>query len=331
MDLIPLTRARHAGNFLIALKDQGLPVSPYLNRFNLSEGLIENIGSSELMSAITMMNFAEKAAKDQGVMDLGYYAGFVPVEEYGRFGKRVTSMPNLYTSLKTFCEEVDDECSLADYFLTHIGENAWFCHAKIDGPPVLQLQHELYVIRIMLQVIQLALGKEWSPRQIRIQSTCENYLLENEFLRNINIEFGARVTGVELPRRSFIATMQPSSKSEKPFDKTHLRLHPLKALPLLIEGFIRQDTIPSIEVSAEACGVSPRSLQRYLKEQNTSYRKLLDQVRMDISLPLLSDNGLSVAQISREVGYTDVANFTRAFKRINGLTPSEYRDYIQQK
>ena len=332
MKTIPLTRARHAGNFVIALQDQGQPVEPYISRFKLLDNLVVNVGGNSVMSAVTMLSFAERAALDTGIFDLGFFAGSVPVQEYGEFGQHVAGAPNLYSAIKTFCNEVSNECSAAGYYLTHDGISAWFCHSPIQGTPVLQLQHELYALMIMTQVIQLALGPGWRPRKIRIQSGSEADLLGNEFLRNINIEFNARVTGVEFPVRAFTKPLKTSpttmlnARNSDP--ARNLSTEPLEALYSLISGFMESSINPSIEVAAEASGVSIRTLQRYLKSQSTSYSKLLDQVRLDVAMKLLADPKNSITDVTTELGYANIAHFSRAFKRLAGISPRSYRKIV---
>src|SRR5690606_11850407 len=71
--------------------------------------------------------------------------------------------------------------------------------------------------------------------------------------------------------------------------------------------------------------VSPRTLKRRLAEQGTSYSELLDTLRQERAALLLEDPELSVQEIADLVGYSDTANFTRAFKRWTGLTPQAFR------
>lgn len=71
--------------------------------------------------------------------------------------------------------------------------------------------------------------------------------------------------------------------------------------------------------------VSPRTLKRRLAEQGTSYSELLDKLRQERAALLLDDPELSVQEVADLVGYSDTANFTRAFKRWTGLTPQAFR------
>lgn len=71
--------------------------------------------------------------------------------------------------------------------------------------------------------------------------------------------------------------------------------------------------------------LSPRSLQRRLAEQNSSYRQLLDRTRRELADAYLQDPKYSLVEITYLLGYGDSSNFTRACRRWFGCTPSQYR------
>jgi AraC-like DNA-binding protein len=82
---------------------------------------------------------------------------------------------------------------------------------------------------------------------------------------------------------------------------------------------------PSAEDVADQLHMSIRTFKRKLAEQGTSFRTLLVEVQYFDAVELLRRRHLSLEQIAVELGYSDPANFTRAFKRWTGLTPSAFR------
>ena len=81
----------------------------------------------------------------------------------------------------------------------------------------------------------------------------------------------------------------------------------------------------SIESVCEVLAKSKRTLQRRLKEQGTDFKTLLETIRMEKARWYLVSSDIDVTLISEIVGYTDVGNFSRAFKRVNGLSPANWR------
>ncbi len=71
--------------------------------------------------------------------------------------------------------------------------------------------------------------------------------------------------------------------------------------------------------------LSRRTLQRKLREEGTSFQKLLDATREELSLHYLQDRALSVIEISYLLGFQDPGSFYRAFQGWTGRTPADMR------
>jgi AraC-like DNA-binding protein len=82
---------------------------------------------------------------------------------------------------------------------------------------------------------------------------------------------------------------------------------------------------PDIALTAEVAGTSKRKLQRQLTKAEESYSHLVELVRYEEATKLLKQPDLKLIEIAVELGYTDAANFTRAFKRWTSMSPSEFR------
>ena len=81
----------------------------------------------------------------------------------------------------------------------------------------------------------------------------------------------------------------------------------------------------SIELAAEALRASPRTLQRKLKEEGTSFSDLVDEIRCDLAKEELRSGTRSIAEIALRVGFSDQSTFHRAFVRWTGRTPGDFR------
>ncbi|MDG2107065.1 MAG: helix-turn-helix transcriptional regulator [Woeseiaceae bacterium] len=77
-----------------------------------------------------------------------------------------------------------------------------------------------------------------------------------------------------------------------------------------------------------ACRVlklSRRTLQRRLKEEKTSFQKVLQEVRAVLAVNYLSDDRLQSLEIAMLLGYSNISTFTTAFKSWYDIPPAEYR------
>ena len=89
---------------------------------------------------------------------------------------------------------------------------------------------------------------------------------------------------------------------------------------------LKPDCRPSIEVIAEAFGVSPRTIERRLEQENTTFRGVLKTWRTGRALELLQNSRLSIEEISTILHYSTASHFHRAFRSWTSMTPGQYRD-----
>jgi AraC-like DNA-binding protein len=75
--------------------------------------------------------------------------------------------------------------------------------------------------------------------------------------------------------------------------------------------------------------MSPRTLQRRLRQEGTSYHTLVEDARRELALRHLRHSELSISRIADLLGYTTVAAFYDAFHRWTTLTPRDYRRAMQ--
>jgi AraC-like DNA-binding protein len=81
-----------------------------------------------------------------------------------------------------------------------------------------------------------------------------------------------------------------------------------------------------LDAVARRLKIPPRTLRRRLHEEGTSYRALLDELRMQVSLRYLRETQLTVEEIAAALGFSDAAGFRRAFRRWTRRTPIAFRD-----
>lgn len=83
---------------------------------------------------------------------------------------------------------------------------------------------------------------------------------------------------------------------------------------------------PVLAQVAAKLHMSVRTLNRRLQERELSYLALLDEARRREAEQLLTRTDKEISQIATLLGYTTPANFTRAFRKWTGLTPSQFRE-----
>jgi len=85
------------------------------------------------------------------------------------------------------------------------------------------------------------------------------------------------------------------------------------------------DGMPTMVELAHTLNLSPRTLDRYLLREGVRFRDLSGKIRHERACTMLKAGELNISQIAFELGYTDAANFTRAFRRESGVSPSTFQ------
>ncbi|MCG8316928.1 MAG: AraC family transcriptional regulator [Pseudomonadales bacterium] len=78
------------------------------------------------------------------------------------------------------------------------------------------------------------------------------------------------------------------------------------------------------EEAAEKLHISKRTLARRLKDENTTFLNILNEIRIEEAERCLGQ-GLSVGETAEQLGYESCASFINLFKKHVGITPTEYR------
>jgi AraC-like DNA-binding protein len=153
------------------------------------------------------------------------------------------------------------------------------------------------------------------------------------------IEFGVERSGFSLPA----AVLDRPLASADPALLSLLDRYAQRALaerggaggPAMFLGQVRQsiratlhEGRPNIRDVARALRSSPRTLQRRLEGEGTSFQELLDKVREELARALIEERRRPLGEIAFLLGYTELGPFVRAFRRWTGKTPAAYREAI---
>src|SRR3546814_11812926 len=86
-----------------------------------------------------------------------------------------------------------------------------------------------------------------------------------------------------------------------------------------------RDGMPTLDELAHILHITSRTLDRRLQREGQQFQEMTKRVRLERAFELLGTQRMSVTQVALQLGYHDVANFTRAFKRDSGMSRSEER------
>jgi AraC-like DNA-binding protein len=147
-----------------------------------------------------------------------------------------------------------------------------------------------------------------------------------------DVQYGQRWAGALLPREVMDVPLKmadPESFREaalicqRELDKlTADQSLAARVRRLLLE---KENGFPSLPVTARMLRMTPRTLHRRLVDEGTSFHELLEDVRRTLALEHVKSGRFAIEEIAYMLGYSDLANFRRAFRRWESVPPSAYR------
>lgn len=139
----------------------------------------------------------------------------------------------------------------------------------------------------------------------------------------VQIRFPARMLDEPIPSADPVSVQLAIDRCEQEMAK--------KAAQQTTADLVRHHLVckdgryPDVAAMAQKLLLSERTLKRRLQDEGCSFQALLDQARHQDSLRLLGNPALAIKQVAEAVGYTDPANFARAFAKWTGISPREWR------
>jgi len=98
-----------------------------------------------------------------------------------------------------------------------------------------------------------------------------------------------------------------------------------KVIRVLESSVLEKET--NLNKVASTLNMSARTLRRKLIAEGCRFQQLKDNMRRDKAINLFEQSELTIAQIGLVIGFTELATFSRAFKKWTGVSPSTYRRY----
>lgn len=95
---------------------------------------------------------------------------------------------------------------------------------------------------------------------------------------------------------------------------------------LAILECLREDQKVTLESVSDSVRLSTRQIHQRLLDSKTNFQTVLDQTRIYLAKEKLNDSRVQITEIAYLVGFSDSANFSRAFKRWTGQSPRSYRN-----
>ncbi|BEK90511.1 AraC family transcriptional regulator [Nocardia seriolae] len=222
--------------------------------------------------------------------------------------------------------------SLVDVDLEHFDDEVALRFRERRPEPELRRFLVEEALSTLMVFARTVIGGDWSPSRVELTYPPPPYAAEYARFLRCRVEFGADADRAFFPARAL----------DIAFPTHH---EPTRALAvdacrrLLGIGREESDVVAAVEVAlerdlsrplsaADVAGhlhMSERTLRRQLAVAEQSFSAIRDRVRQRHAILLLRESSLPVAVVAREVGYSDIRDFRRAYIRWTGHPPSAER------
>jgi AraC-like DNA-binding protein len=196
-------------------------------------------------------------------------------------------------------------------------------------------QHHDLILTVLMHLCRFNFGDELVATQVslaRPEPECSKKI--KDYFRT-DVQFDTEQTCLIIARADADQTLSSGNKQIALMHDEML----MKYLVEIKKGDIVQqvqsiilDNLPDGQVTdrlvASELNLSERSMQRRLKEHQTTFRYLLDSVREMVAKQYIENPMNRMSDIAFLLGFSEQSAFSRAFKKWTGKSPVEYRNSL---
>lgn len=212
------------------------------------------------------------------------------------------------------------------------GEQAYF-RFLLDLATDSLRQHNEYSMAVGLNGLRIIAGSHWAPREVQFAHEAPARTSEHLRVFRAPVLFGYATNALVI-ERDFVERQVPAAderlyrvlkrQAERVLSETPRESDLLAAVRRAIAESMREGDLKLSRVTKKI-SMSPRALERRLKEHGVVFKKLVDDTRRRFALNYLRDRKHTLTEIAFLLGYSEVSAFNRAFKRWTGSTPLDHR------
>lgn len=334
---LALTRAKHLNDYIAALREIGAPVDRDLARSMLPPRIEET--PEFYVSVPLALEWIARTGHDVEPMELGL------------LGARKASLASLSPAHRTVLlaaptglkrlqalaslSQVEDSILRMSIRQEAFEIRVVCTMAGLHGHPFLCLAEWLN-LQAIISVIRSVTGPFWCPKEMSFASPYPPSQAVHAAFPDTRILVGRPHTSLTVDRGLLARPIgeailpaggwpaQPARTGDQAAQSgpwSFVSLLRMLVQPYLIEG--RRD----VGFAAQIAGMSTRTLQRRLQRCGSSYSQILEEARVELACRRLEDPALKIIDVAMMAGYQCPQHFSRAFRRLAGMTPSEYRQH----
>ncbi|MDI4234753.1 helix-turn-helix domain-containing protein [Bradyrhizobium sp. Arg237L] len=328
MSGIPLARCQFLIPFADIHNEIGAPTATLLSRFRLPAFLEEK--ADHYVPLLPVLQFVQAAQRSQGLTDFGFLASqrlqFCHLS--GKLRASIGHSPTLFTALQQLCKWAPLEDTKLQMWLARHDDHIRIC-SRLGGTEGLRhLEHSHWLQNVLsIHIVRQFVGPGWMPATIAFEARykpsreTKAFWPHTRFLSDQDASWiDVPVSLLSLPKLANEHLPNPPEDESGPSGNDMIN-----SLRLMLPSYLDEGA-PTVAEMADMAGMSLRSFQRKLSGAGLTYSDLLDRARFEYAAKLLRSTEAKIIDIALSSGYADPSHFARAFRRISGVTPREFRE-----
>lgn len=325
MHTVGLVRATSLAPFLRYVKEQGGRVEPHLDEGRVPGELTEQ--PDAWISKLQVYRVLESVVSRESGEGLGLETGRnIKLDDLGSLGEAVAQAASLRDACLIFGRLLPQLAQGNTVDLHVQRRKAWFTYSTVDHTVGNRDAADHYGLMILLAIVREVAGPGWLPDDVRLQTGATRAFSSDEAWAATRVHFNQSGTGFSFPATWLSRPFRQENLSESVLPEIVPVTDTLTvSIRALVASYLPIGGAPTLEMMADALGMSQRTLKRRLAMEGASFSHLLDRVRFEYARGLLRDPGVTVREVAHRLGYSGPNNLVRAFHRIAGCTPGEWR------
>lgn len=200
-------------------------------------------------------------------------------------------------------------------------------------PAAITRPYAEYTLAAVFLRTRIATSQRFSLMRVEFSQPPPPDIREHERIFECPVRFSAETCQLVIARHVWDTPRAGSDPTLFSILETHARML-LDQLPSSsdIVGRVREAIQaelgggnPQLESIAKRLAMSPRTLQRRLKDEGVLFNDLLDALRFRAAKSYLAKGDIAGSEVAFLLGFAEQSSFNHAFKRWAGETPTEYR------
>ncbi len=210
-------------------------------------------------------------------------------------------------------------------FLEVRGDTAIFGETRRFKPLIVPAQNDGFMISLKLSLITRAVRDKLNSQKVLLV-VCDPSVLPSDMKRFQILKGDDMGVKIQFPSGWLRAPLAKPDMADQSFDAPyHLsEANFLSSFQSILRQYISHGGL-SVEDAARLVHMNKRTLARRLAAFGTSASREISAMKVEYAKKTLLESDKSIEEVSADLGYSDPSNFSRAFAKATGLTPSDCR------